>query len=108
VRQPLLVQRTKGAFNLGVDPGLLPPRSGLRTGGNHLAKRPVAGDGKNIAAQHLAQRFRQVKFFERQDGSAARFDPKGFGIIARIGHRKDADRIGSEQQVEIDGHRPLS
>lgn len=104
VRQPAFVQRAKGAFDLAIDPGLLPPRFGLGAGGNYLGKGAVAGDGKNIAAQRLAQRLRQMKIAKRQDGAAARFDPESFGIVARIGHGKNADRIGSEQQVEIDGH----
>jgi hypothetical protein len=81
--------------DLVVDPGLL----ALGAGAHHRFKRPVGGDPVSIRPHRLGEAARDDKPVEREDSALVRLDPEQFLRIPAFGHRKDADRIGPEQDV---------
>ncbi len=75
-----------------------------------FGKCRIAGDPKVPAPQHPRQRVRAVKAIERQNCPGVRLNPEYFGIIAAVGHRKNAGAIGKHQQVggdDIGGERTV-
>lgn len=87
------------------DPGLV--RFAARRGAGFEDGREIgiAGDGETAAPQGSRQRARTAKAIKRKNGAAVRFHPEYLGIVAGVGHRKDAAAIGHQQQVGIDRRR---
>lgn len=106
VSVPKFVQALVGCGNAVADPAFA--AAALARGGASLhdfGKSGVACHRKAAAPQCARQRPRQGEPIERQDRPFARFHPEHFGIVAVVGHRKDAVAIGQHQQAGFDDRR---
>lgn len=90
-----------------VDPRRRPVVGGLCAERNHLGKNGVGRHAKAIRHDNFFQAVRQVKAIQRQDRAQPRFDPMDRRVFRPVGHRKNALRIGAEQQRRIDGFKML-
>ncbi len=81
--------------DLVVDPGLLP----LGAGAHDRFERAVGHHPISIRPHRLGEAARNDEPIEREDPALLRLDPKQVLGVAAFGHRKDADRIGPEQDL---------
>ena len=81
--------------DLVVDPGLL----ALGAGAHDRFERAVGDHPESIRPHRLGEAARDDEPVEREDPALLRLDPKQVLGVAAFGHRKDADRIGPEQDV---------
>ena len=102
VRATLIVERGEHGFDRRIDPGIGAILRALCAKRDHLLERGVGGDAEAVRGDRLAQRLRQMKAVERQDGAFARLDPIDSGGIAGIGHRKDAYGISAEHEIGVE------
>lgn len=86
-----------------VDPCRRPVIGGFGTQRDHVGERRVGRDAEAVRHDHLFQAARQVKAIERQDRAQPRFDPMHRRVVRPVGHRKNALRIGAEEQRRIYG-----
>lgn len=95
------VQRQKRFFDIGVDPGFAAVGGRLGAVPDDGGEGVVAGNAKPILPYCLCQGRREVETLQRQDRTPFGFHPIGMRIIARIGHRENAVRIGTQQKVDV-------
>tara|TARA_B100000678_G_scaffold186643_1_gene156050 strand:+ start:1507 stop:2022 length:516 start_codon:yes stop_codon:yes gene_type:complete len=107
VGQPLCVHSGEGALDLRVDPCLAAIGGAFGAHRNHLRKGAVRCHREPVLPDHFPKRPRQFQTIERNDGAPFRLDPEGFRIVARIGHREDAVRIGHHEKFEVERHRAV-
>ena len=81
--------------DLVVDPGLLT----LGAGAHDRFERAVGDHPESIRPHRLGEAARDDEPVEREDSALLRLDPEQVLGVAAFGHRKDADRIGPEQDV---------
>ena len=81
--------------DLVVDPGLLT----LGAGAHDRFERAVGDHPKSIRPHRLGEAARDDEPVERENSALLRLDPEQVLGVAAFGHRKDADRIGPEQDV---------
>lgn len=105
MRPPCSVQRDKGLFNVAVDPCFFAVGRRFCAQLDDALKGCVGGDRETILPHRFGQRARDIQPIERHNRAHFWFDPKYVGVIARIGHRKNSGRIGTQQQIGINGHR---
>ncbi len=95
------VQRAVRLLDLAVDPGFGPTAGGLCARLDDPGEGAIRGDLEAVGPQPFGERARQVELVERQDAALLGFDPEDVGRIAAVGHREDADRIGTQQQIGV-------
>ena len=81
--------------DLVVDPGLL----ALGAGAHDRFERAVCDHAESIRPHGLGEAARNDEPIERENSALLRLDPKQLLGVAAFRHRKDADRIGPEQDV---------
>ena len=100
--QSQIVQGQIALFNPPADPGVLRIDARSRALPDYGGEIGVTGHAKVIAPQHFYQGPRTVKTVQWKNRPAAWLNPENLGIIACIGHRKNAAAIGQKQRFRVD------
>ena len=91
------MEREHGAFDLGVDPGLL----AIRAGQDHAVEVTVEGDGEAPGSKRSTKRTRNMELVERDDRPRPRLDPEEIRSFTAVRHRENAGGISLEEKARV-------
>ena len=80
------------------DPGLAAVEVGRGAARDHGVEIMVDPDLKRVGAHRAGESPADVKILERDDAARPRLDPEQRRIVGVLGHRKDAGRVGAQQE----------
>ena len=85
--------------DLGIDPGLRPVGAGV----DHGVEGGVHADLERAGAEGARETSRDAQAIQRQDSAPVRVEPEHAGRVGGFRHRKNAGRVGAQQQIGRDG-----
>ena len=87
-----------------VDPGIAATLAGAGAAGDHSIKSCVRADVVDVLPNAAGETPRHMEAVQRDDAADIRIDPEQSRIVGTFGHGKDADCIGSEQDIRCNRH----
>ena len=102
VAMPAFVELSIDRADAGIDPGAPAARHRRRTGIDHGVEVDVAHHAERGPAHRALEARRNMEAIERQHAAALRLDPVEGRVLGALRHRKDAARIGLEQNFRRD------